>query len=139
MENALKSYEIGYLVRSEEGARILLNHLKRLGAEISFEAGVKGIKLTYPIRHLSSAYFGYNHFEIDPGIIGSLNDSLKLDSEIMRFLIVTPPFLRGDKSSRPSPEPTQPRRTVKPRAETSIPSAASNDLLEEKLEEILNK
>lgn len=136
MEKTLKPYEIGYLVKSEEGARTLIDHLKRQGAEILFEGEIKGIKLSYPIRRLPEAYFGYAHFKINPEVISGLSDALGLDGEIVRFLIVTPPFAK-DKSFRPVSEPAQPRRAARPRAEPSKEIAASNDLLEEKLEEIL--
>ncbi len=135
-EKASKPYEIGYLIRSEEGTSALIGHLKRLGAEILFEGEVKSIKLTYPIEHYSSAYFGYIHFEIHPEFISNLNDALKLDNQITRFLIITPPFL-NNRSHGPESVPTQSRRVIKPKAEVNEGVAVSNDLLEEKLEEIL--
>lgn len=131
-------YEVGYLARGEEGAGILMGHLKRLGAEILFEGEVKSIKLSYPVRHHSSAHFGYTHFKINPDLISGLSNALKLDSEIIRFLIITPPFLK-DRNQVPESVPMQPRRVVKPKTEVSEGGAVSNDLLEEKLEEILNK
>lgn len=137
-EKTSKPYEIGYLVRSEEGTSALIGHLKRLGAEILSEGELRSIKLSYPVQHLSSAYFGYIHFEINPELIGSLNDALKLDDQITRFLIITPPFLR-DRSRGPESAPTQPRRVIKAKSEVNEGATVSNDLLEEKLEEILNK
>lgn len=137
-EKTSKSYEIGYLVKSEEGTGALIGHLKRSGAEILSEGELKSIKLSYPIQHLNSAHFGYVHFEINPELIGSLNDALKLDSQIVRFLLVTPPFLR-DRSRGPESASIQPRRVVKTKSEVNEGATVSNDLLEEKLEEILNK
>jgi len=134
----LKPYEIGYLVGSEEGTSALVGHLKRLGAEILFEGEVRSIKLSYPVQHHSSAYFGYIHFEIHPELIGGLNNALKLDNQITRYLLITPPFLR-DRSYGAESVPAQPRRAVQPKTEVSEGTAVSNDLLEEKLEEILNK
>lgn len=135
-EKALKSYEIGYLARGEEGTGAIISHLKRLGAVISFEGEVKSIKLTYPVEHLPSAYFGYVHFKIQPELIGSLNDALKLDSQITRFLVITPPFAK-ERGQKPSFESAQMRRIAKPKVEGGEGVAVSNDLLEEKLEEIL--
>lgn len=131
-------YEIGYLARGEEGAGILIGHLKRLGAEILFEGEVKSIKLSYPIEHHSSAHFGYTHFKINPDLVSDLSNALKLDNQVIRFLLITPPFLR-DRGQVPESVPMQPRRVVKPKAEVSEGVAVSNDLLEEKLEEILNQ
>lgn len=135
-ETTSKPYEIGYLVRSEESASALIGHLKRLGAKILFEGETKSIKLSYPVRHHSSAYFGYIHFEIHPELISNLNDALKLDNQITRFLIITPPFAK-ERNQSPNTEPTQSRRVIKPKTEVNEGVALSNDLLEEKLEEIL--
>ena len=136
-----KSYEIGYLVRDEEGTSALVGHLKRYDAEVLLEGETRSIKLAYPVRHLLSAYFGYIHFKVDPGVIGDLNNALKLNSQIIRFLIVTPPFTK-ERSQRLGTEPVRPeKRAIKPNIEFSEKPEAvvSNDLLEEKLEEILNK
>jgi len=137
-ETTSKPYEIGYLVKSEEGTSVLIGHLKRLGAEILFEGEVRSIKLSYPVRHQSAAYFGYIHFEIHPELIGNLNDALKLDNQITRFLLITPPFVK-DRSHGPESVSTQSRRVIKPKTEVNEGVAVSNDLLEEKLEEILNQ
>ena len=136
-----KPYEIGYLVRDEEGTSALVGHLKRYEAEILFEGETKSIRLAYLVRHLLSAYFGYIHFKVDPGVIGDLNNALKLNSQIIRFLIVTPPFTK-ERSQRSGTESVRSeKRAVKPNVEFSEKPevAVSNDLLEEKLEEILNK
>jgi len=137
-ETILKSYEIGYLVKNEDGAEAVIRELKRQGAQILFDGEVKNIKLAYPIGHFSSAYFGYTHFKIDPELISNLKNTLKLDNQITRFLIITPPFAK-DRSSGPESVPAQPRRATRPKIEASVETAVSNDLLEEKLEEILNK
>lgn len=139
MEQIQKQYEIGYLVRGEEGTGVVMDHLKRLPAEILFEGEVKATRLLYPIERLTSAYFGYIHFKSDPEVISNLNDALKLDNQVVRFLIVTPPFTK-ERSQRFSPTPPQPRKLAKPDTLPALKEAtASNDLLEEKLEEILNK
>ncbi len=140
-EENLKAYEIGYLARDESGRENILNHLKRFRAEILFESDVRSIKLTYPISHLTNAYFGYIHFKLDPESISNLSNGLKLENQIIRFLIITPPF--KEKDQRPERPGGEPRVRVEPRASAPIADtsevAASNDLLEEKLEEILNK
>lgn len=135
-ETTLKAYEIGYLVRSEEAKEILIDHLKRFGAKILSEGEVRSLKLAYPIERLSSACFGYLHFEINPMFLADLNNALKLDNQIVRFLIITPPFLK-DRSSRPGP-PQRGREPTRARIEESLTSpregtAVPNDLLEEKL------
>lgn len=138
-EKTLKSYEIAYLLRSEDSAEGLTNHLKRLEAEILYQSEIRSLKLTYPITHLPAAYFGHTHFKLQPDLISGLRDALKLDNQIIRFLIVTPPFTK-EKSSVPG-VPSTPRRAAAPpkstEARPSEEAVVSNDLLEEKLEEIL--
>ncbi len=134
-EKASKSYEVGYLARGEEGSSVVAGHLKRIGGEISLESEIRNIKLTYPIKHHSSAYFGYVHFEIDPELVDSLKSALRLDNQIIRSLIITPPVAR--EKSRTEPEPAPPRKMAKPKVESGEDATVSNDLLEEKLEEIL--
>lgn len=138
MREVIKSYEIGYLVRSEEDSSALINQLKQFQAEILFESEARSIKLAYPIAHLPSAYFGFVHFRMNPTSIANLNDALKLDSEIIRFLIISPPFVK-ERSQKTETEPVGPRKTVRPVVQTGEDTTLSNDLLEEKLEEILNK
>ena len=136
-ETALKTYEIGYLARGEEGASVLASHLTQIGATILFGSDLRNIKLTYPIQHLSSAYFGYVHFEALPDLISNLDAALKLDSQIIRFLVITPPVMRERSGS--STEPREIREVARPKVEPGKEIPVSNDLLEEKLEEILNK
>ncbi len=138
MEESLKSYEIGYLTKNEEGKGALTDHLARQGAEILFQSELKGLRLAYLMRHEESAYFGYVHFKIKPEFIGPLNDALKLDNEIMRFLIITPPFAK-ERRLETRPEPLPPKKSVRPITPPTEETTLSNDLLEEKLEEILNK
>lgn len=123
-----KAYEISYLLKSEEDVGLVIKALSDLGAEIVNESGISEIRLSYPIRRETRAYFAYLHFNLDPGSIVKLRDVLQLNSRILRFLIVTPPFIKS-----------QPRREILefrakpvefPRVELS------NDALEEKLEEI---
>ncbi len=141
MEEERKSYEIAFLLRSLEGIGALVKHLNNLGAEIISEGEVKELKLTYPIKHLNSAYFGYVHFNFQPDSIAGLNETLKLQEGILRFLIITPPFTKN-RSERLQGGPIKPERKpilppVTPLSESG--TEISNDALEAKLEEILNK
>lgn len=136
-ETTLKPYEVGYLLRSEEGVGSLADHLSGIGATVLFQSDLRNIKLAYPIEHLSSAYFGYAHFEARPDQVANLNAALKLNNQIIRFLIITPPVMR--EKGRAEAEPRMERGMARPKAEPAGDASASNDLLEEKLEEILNK
>ncbi|MBI2010628.1 MAG: 30S ribosomal protein S6 [Candidatus Colwellbacteria bacterium] len=129
-----KLYEISFLARDEAGREKILNELSRFGARPVSEGEFDSTRLAYPIEKLTSAYFGYLHFDVDPSKISELNATLKLAPEVVRFLIVTPPA----QSPEPRPRERQPRPTEKapaPRTDTTL----SNELLEEKLGEILKQ
>lgn len=132
----VKLYEMSFLVRDEGGIGKILSELLELGAEVVFLKEAEPIKLTYPINHLTSAYFGYVHFNFESGKIQDLNETLKLRGEVIRFLIVTPPPTVEDSrlSRREEPKPVE-RPPLAERSETLL----SNEMLEEKLGEILGE
>ncbi len=123
-----KAYEISYLLKAEEDASLVIQALSDLGAEIVNESAVSEIRLSYPINKETKAYFAYLHFNLDPELVVKLRDALQLNTKVLRFLIVTPPFVKS-----------QPRREVSEfRAKpVEFPHIElSNDALEERLEEI---
>lgn len=128
-ETSKKAYEISYLLKTEEDVGLVIKVLSGLGAEIVNESAVSEIRLSYPIKKETKAYFVYLHFNLDPGLVAKLRNTLQLNGKILRFLIITPPFVKS-----------QPRREIlefrtrpvePPRVELS------NDALEERLEEII--
>ena len=44
--------------------------------------------LTYPIKKQTSAYYAHFEFEANPGDISSLDKSLKLEEDILRYLLI---------------------------------------------------
>ncbi|MBI2593012.1 MAG: 30S ribosomal protein S6 [Candidatus Colwellbacteria bacterium] len=131
-EEQMASYEISFLTREEGDFQALLKHLSDYEAEIVSESGLNKIKLAYPIKNHEEAYFGYLNFRMDRGEVVKLERALKLDSKIIRFLIV-----------RGLPKGAIVRREEYPRAReigpvSEAPKAGiSNEALEKKLEEIL--
>ncbi|OGY59066.1 MAG: hypothetical protein A3E61_01480 [Candidatus Colwellbacteria bacterium RIFCSPHIGHO2_12_FULL_43_12] len=127
-EKTLKAYEISYLLKTEDEVSFVVKLLSDLGAEIVNETTPAEIRLAYPIKKETRAYFGYLHFNLDPELIEKLKEPLQLNTKILRFLIVTPPFIktqvRREFGEVRSPLPEQPRAEL------------SNDALEEKLQEI---
>lgn len=129
MEEAIRRvYEISYLLKTEEDAGLVVKVLSDLGADIVNESAISEIKLSYPIKKEVKAFFAHLHFSLDPELIIKLKDKLQLNSKILRFLIITPPFVK----SQPRREALEFRAkpVEQPRVELS------NDALEEKLEEI---
>jgi ribosomal protein S6 len=135
MEETVKPYEISFLLRNEDDAAILVKKLSDLGAEISNEGPIERVNLAYPIKKETSDYFGYVNFNAKPEIIKGINDSLRLEPKVIRFLIITPPIAKM--VPRRTDFHNQTEQTVdlaKPKVEP-----LSNAELEEKLEEILKK
>ena len=141
-EEVRKTYEISFLSESEDGVAALTGHIKSAGGEIINEGNIKNIELAYPINKKNSAYFGCVYCSLPNDSIEDLSKTLNLEGAIMRFIIVTPPFRneRRDQVQRPI-VPLSPKRPVQikttPQQSRPESTAVSNELLEEKLEEIL--
>lgn len=131
-----KEYEISFLVRQEGEAKEVVSALKRHGAEVSYEAPLNKIRLAYPIKRETSAYFGYVWFFAMPEAIAQVEHDLRLNKEVLRFLVVT------DIVKKTAPEKREMREA--PKSAPLAPVAAlpkekelTNEDLEKKLEEIL--
>jgi len=145
MDEQIKSlYEVSFLARSENGAATMVRHLASLGAEIVNEGSLNKMKLAYPIEGQESAYFGCIACSIPRDAVSKVHDAVRLDKEIMRVLILTSQSTKTDVASGTRKHiPNVPRDTTEPkmaktaRPETKEKTALSNELLEEKLEEIM--
>lgn len=127
-ENQRKSYEISYLLNPNIGSDLMSNFLKDMGLEIISEGGATEIRLAYPIKKETRANFGYLHFEAEPEVINKLRDSLQLNPNVLRFLIVTPPFVKAQLRREEGNYRVKPVEEARPEI--------SNSSLEERLEEI---
>ncbi|MBU6500294.1 MAG: 30S ribosomal protein S6 [Patescibacteria group bacterium] len=131
-----KSYELSFLVQKEEAAADIL----RLMGQHSVEAGpispIKKISLAYKIKHLDSANFGFVHVSAYPSDIKLLEHDLSTNAEVLRFLIISLPKRQIMSEQSRSPRKPIIRKTVRPAA-PSEPKTLSNEILEQKIEEIL--
>lgn len=129
------SYEIGFLAKDESGVPEVLKLLNQHGATIDFEGPLKKIILAYKIRRESQAYFGYFHFKMLSSEVGTFDKDLKNKQVILRFLVVTPPFLKA------VPFPPVRKREIAPSPQmqpiSKPPPTLSNEELERKIDEIL--
>ena len=132
-----KDYEISFLLKKEEDAEGIAEHLRRYEFEVSFQNPIKKITLAYKIKKEDQAYFGFIYFKGGPENIKPFEGELKNDPMILRYMIVTPPVLKS-KSESPV---TRPKRTfekvVKSETEVKPSTSLSNEDLEKKIEEIL--
>jgi small subunit ribosomal protein S6 len=133
-EKVIKPYEISFLLRNEEDVAVVVKKLSELGAVIIKEGAVNYIRLAYPIKKEESAYFGYIHFSAEPEVVKRINGALKLESKVLRFLIVTPPV--GKMIQRRQDFRREVARDIETPVATSKVEPLSNAELEEKLEEI---
>ena len=132
--NDKKSYEIVFLARNEEDAQQVIKLLKSAGAEIELEGPISKITLAYAIKKEQSAHFGYFHFLLETEKVKQLEDSIRINPLILRFLIITPPFVKNKTRSFLPPR-RRPSSFSQP-AERKTPSL-SNEALEKQLKEIL--
>ncbi len=90
MENQ-KKFEISYLVKTEANKEAVLKVLSEAGVSNVTDGRFTEIKLAYPIKKHTSAFFGSSTFEADPAVIDKLDKSLKFMEEVLRFLIISAP------------------------------------------------
>ncbi len=138
--NDIKEYELAFLARTEAEVHKGLDVARRSGAEIFFESPAERITLTHPVDRETSAFFGYVHLRAAPASVPSLTNSLHTNHLFLRFLVVTPPFMK------PKPRPSFRPRTREgivsaPQGERVSPTSLplSNEALEKKIEEILKE
>lgn len=131
-----KSYEISFLVKDESSAQKIATLIRQHGGEVSFESPVRNLALAYKINKEANANFGYFHFEMTPEELPALDRNLKTSSEVVRFLIITPAFLKTQNipTLKPKSRPISPRPTQEA---NKAPAPLSNEALEKKIEEIL--
>ena len=138
-EKAIKTYEIAFLLQTEEDFQTVLKHLNVYKAEILNEGSLNKIRLAYEIKKLNEAYFGCIQFGLDPSDLEKLSESLKLDNKIVRCLIVS--VIKKDVINKPRVLEinNEEIRKVEPEKEVKVgfTPEISNEALKKKLEEIL--
>jgi ribosomal protein S6 len=134
MDVILKEYELAFLAKDEESAQAVFALLEKQHAVVSHKNDPSSIQLAYPIHKHTSALFGFCYFTASPEILQEINNALRINTSIIRFLLLTPPvkpYIRQEKVPKVQ-EPN--KRPESPAISTSI---LSNEDLEQKLEEIL--
>lgn len=143
MDKELKKYEIGFLVRNENGGDDVNKILNGHKCELIESGALNRIRLAYPIKKETVGYFGYYHFLAESLTIEKIKSELDLNSNVLRFLLITPPaekqmpFVAKFETKK---KPIVPKE-IEPKAEIKRPMPApqvlTNEALEKKLEEIL--
>ncbi len=135
-----KEYELSFLLRNEEGIAALQGMLTKFGCVPTSQSEIKRIVLAYPIKKETSALFGYVYFMATPEHMKEFTHELRLESHVLRFLLINKPIKREFVSaSEGSPRRGAPEVSEKEGVSEEKPShAVTNEDLEKKLEEILN-
>ncbi len=128
MKSERKLYEISYLLQDPEMEKAVTDAIAQYEGTIAHKTPAKPIKLAYPIRKHSSAFFGYLNFECAPEHLEALTKTLGLSKDVLRFIIVVPPAPRKASTKR------NPLRAAMTKPETApAKSLLTNEALEEKL------
>lgn len=147
LEQEYRDYEISFLGLTETISQTVADVLIKLNMEILSNSSVRKMTLSYPIKKHLTGFFGYLQFRTLPEKIIDLKNQIASLSDVLRFLVITPPIKKvtervrsafsekQSSSSRPDKDRDSERgeREFKP-----APEILSNKLLEQKLEEILN-
>ena len=130
-----KEYELGFLLKDEQGITAILALLNKLSCNVSFQSDIRRMTLAYPIKKETGALFGFILFSGMPDVIHELNHELQLESGVLRFIIIANPPARD---THPLTDYTTRRVSEKKQGEEQ-PAAdtVTNEDLEKKLEEIL--
>jgi small subunit ribosomal protein S6 len=62
--------------------------IESMDGKISFENYWGKKKFAYPINHDHYGYYAYYEFDLDRSLISEINNKLRLDKEVLRFMIV---------------------------------------------------
>ena len=138
-ETEKRKYEIAVILKTEN-ASVISQSLTNRGFAVLTENPLEKVQLAYPIKKENYAYFSFAHFEGDPASIKDLKDDLKLNPEVLRYLIITPPFIKKPAWRKSAPSKSQEETRFTPPSAYAGRSAEpilTNEALEKKIEEIL--
>lgn len=87
----MNNYQLTVLLKNsldeKERGAILEAITKQFGSKSKEDLwGVR--ELSYPIKHQAKAFYAHFEFEAEPNSISSLDKSLKLNEDILRYLLI---------------------------------------------------
>ncbi len=110
-----------------------------LGGVIAFSKEPEKIRLSYPVRHQRSSYFGYLHFTLpEREKLAQLDEYLRLNTNVFRYLALKiEPESEKQKAARVGMAQREQKRPVR-KTEPAAPSAKPEEI-EKQLEEVIGK
>lgn len=141
-EQDKKQYEVSYLVKEEDGSKMVAKFVTDLGGTIEMEGPVNKIALAYPVKKETQGYFGFFHISLAPEEIKNLEHELETKPGVLRHLIITPPFKKMELRTRADGQagraPSKPVAAAPKAVSENKPSESlTNEELEKRIEEIL--
>lgn len=95
MEQKIVNYELSFWFSSqleekaiEQKFGNLLKQLEKLGALITFSQSPQLKQLAYPLKKERNAYFGYIQFKLSKDSLAHLEEKLRLNNDLIRFMIL---------------------------------------------------
>lgn len=144
LEKEYKEYEVTFLGLDEAACQEVGGVLSSLGMQVLTTGALRQVELAYPIKKHKTAVLAHYQFQALPEKIKELKDQLSFKANVLRFLIVTPPIKKVVERPRFVPSENQfrnptnkPVEKIEERINKAAPEILSNELLEQKLEEIL--
>ena len=107
---------------------------------ISYSKEPEKIRLSYEIKHVGNSYFSYIQFNLSEAkALEELNEQLKLNPEVMRYLIVKLPSDLQKRQSMLKQVKMKERQEKRAQAKATAPGEPKKDSkeLDKKLEEII--
>jgi small subunit ribosomal protein S6 len=88
-------YELLYIIPAKYTAEEILPIIDRItaaikdnGGEITRDDNLGKLKLAYPIKQTYQGYYILNEFDLKPLNLKKLDDTVKLDTDVLRHMIV---------------------------------------------------
>ena len=133
-EKDKKEYELAFWLKDENDFAKIKSLMDDLGLEITHTSEIRNIQFAYPIKKMTTGYFGFVHFMGSSENAASLNHTLRVEGVCLRYLLSKDPIKKNEirEMRRQAPE----RKAEKP-VEQKSSDVVTNEELEKKLEEIL--
>ena len=105
---------------------------------ISYSKEPEKTHLSYEIKHHGYSLFGYVQFNLsEPQALDELNEQLKLNSEVLRYMVIKLPSDLQKKQSMLKQIKMKERQEKRAQIKASAPVAGESKELDKKLEELI--
>jgi len=137
-EEGVRVYEVGYHILStvkEEDVENVVSHIRKkiekIGGSLIAEGAPQGMKLAYTMTvskggknvHYERAYFGWIKFECDASTVNALDEMLRSDENVLRYVI----FKTTREDTRAAARPRMLREVKRTDTITSTPKKGAEE------------